>query len=92
MALIDSKLDVCLGSPWECAIRIPEEVSSKMICDLANSLKLIATASELLKEEVRMMHNTSQVVHINANKLIMSATVLHPNIRISLAGVESHVH
>jgi hypothetical protein len=81
MALIDDALGVCLGSQCGCAIRIPGEVSPKMIGDLPNSLKLRAVTSEFLKEEARMMYN-SQIVHINANKLIMSATILHPNIRI----------
>jgi hypothetical protein len=56
-----------------------------MIGDLPNSLKLIAMMSEFLKEELRMMHK-SPIVQINANKLIISATILHPNIRIGLAG------
>jgi hypothetical protein len=39
-----------------------------------------------------MFHDTDQIIHIDANKLITSATILHLNIKIGLAGIESHVH
>jgi hypothetical protein len=86
MALIKDAIDVCFGSPCKCAIRIPEEVSPKMIGNLPDSFKLIAATSELLKEEVTMLHETGQIIHIYANELIMSATILHPNIWIGFQG------
>jgi hypothetical protein len=91
--LIDDALDVCFGSPCECATRIPEEVSPKMIGDLPSSLKLIFVMSEFLKEEVSMFHETGQIIHMDTNELIMSATILNPNIWICFAGIKSpNVH
>ncbi len=55
--------------------------------DLPNFIKLISAMSEFLKEEVSMFHDTGQIIHIDANKLIMSATILHPNIWIGFAGI-----
>jgi hypothetical protein len=89
----DAALDVCFGSPVECAIRIPEEVSPKMIGDLPSSLKLIFVMSEFLKEEVGIFHETGQIIHMDTNELIMSATILNPNIWISFVGIKSqNVH
>jgi hypothetical protein len=45
-----------------------------------------------VEEEAGMLYDTGQVIHIDTNKLAMGATILHPNIRISLALVESHAH
>ncbi len=49
LALINNGLDVGLGSPCKSAIRIPEEVSPKMIGFIPNSFQLIASACEFLK-------------------------------------------
>ncbi len=38
------------------------------------------------------MSDTGQVIHIDANKLIMSATIFHSNIWLGFVGIESHVH
>jgi hypothetical protein len=93
LALANNALDVGLGSLCKSAIRDPEEVTTKMIGYVPNSLKLLASAPEFLKEEeVRIGQNTSLVINIDTNKLIVCATILHPNIRICLARVESHVH
>jgi hypothetical protein len=82
-------LDVGLGSPCKSAIRVPEEVTTKMIGYLSNSLKLTASMSEFLKEEVTRIgyYITSQVINIDTNKLIVCPTILHPYIGIGLARV-----
>jgi hypothetical protein len=88
LALVNNALDVGLGSPCKSAIRVPEEVTTKMIGYLPNSLKLIASMSEFSKEEVTTIgHITSQVINIDTNKFIGCATILHPNIGIGLARV-----
>jgi hypothetical protein len=93
LTLVDDVFDVCFGSPCQqCVTRIPEEISTKMIGDLSNSLELASPTSELLKEDVRLLHNTGQIIHINASALVMSATLLQPNIWFSFAWIESHVH
>jgi hypothetical protein len=91
-ALVNNPLDVHLSSPWESAIRVSEEVTSKMIGYLPNSLELVALASEFLKEKVRVGHNTRQIINIDTDKFIVCARSLHPNIRIGLTRVEIHIH
>jgi hypothetical protein len=92
LALGNNALDVGLVSPCNCAIRVPAEDTTKMIDYLSNSLKLIASMSEFLKEEVMIGHTATQIINIDTNKLTVRATILHSNIRIDLARVESHVH
>ena len=53
-ALVDKSLDIGLSSPCKSAIRVSEEVTTKMIGYLPNSLQLLASKSEFLKEEVRV--------------------------------------
>jgi hypothetical protein len=45
--------------------------------------------SKFLKEEVRAFHDTGQIVHIDADELIMSGAILHLDIWAGLAGIES---
>jgi hypothetical protein len=90
--IVYNAFDVCLGSPSESAVRIPEEVTTKMIGDLPNSLELVASTSEFLEEKVRIGHIAGQVINIDTNEFIMCARIFHPNIRICLARIESHTH
>jgi hypothetical protein len=90
--LVNNAFDVRLGSPCGSAVRIPEEVTTKMIGDLPNSLELVLSTSEFLEEKVRIGHNAGQVINIDTNKFIMCTRIFHPNIRICLARIESHIH
>jgi hypothetical protein len=92
LALLNDALDVRLGSPCQSAIRIPEEVTTKMIGDLPNLLELVAMASEFLEEEVRIGHDICQGINIDTNELIMRARIFHPNIKICLARIETPIH
>jgi hypothetical protein len=91
-ALVNNALNVRLGSPCKRDIRIPEEVTSKMIDDLPSSLELVASASEFLEETAQIGHNTRHIINIDTNKFIMRARIFHPNIRICLARIETHIH
>jgi hypothetical protein len=75
LALVNNALDICLGSPYESAIRVRGGVITKMIGYFPNSLKLVAWTSELLEEKVRIDHNTSQVINIDTNKFIVCANL-----------------
>ena len=56
---------------------------------LPNSLKLVASISEFFKEKVG---DTGKIINIDTDKFVMGATISHPDNRISLARIETHVH
>jgi hypothetical protein len=91
-ALVNNALDVRLGSPCKSAIRISEEVTTKIVGYLPNSLAPVASTSEFLEEKVRTGHNTCQVINIDTSKFIMCARIFHPNKRICLARIVTHIH
>ena len=68
-ALVDNSLDIGLSSPCESAIRVSEEVTTKMIGYLPNSLKLIALISEFLLQELGIRHDTGKVINIDTKRI-----------------------
>jgi hypothetical protein len=77
----------------DCHQGVPEEVTTKMIGYLPNSLKLVNSTSEFLEEKVRIGHNTSQMHHQHRHKTIhtvcQNLSSKHQDLPYR---IETHIH
>jgi hypothetical protein len=82
--------NVGLGSTTESTIATALDISAKMILHWTDTLELVSTfIDQSINEALRVLHGNCKVININTDILVVCATVLRPNIRISLAWRES---
>jgi hypothetical protein len=68
------------------------DVRTEMILHQSNTLELISTiVDQIIDTFLSVSNGKTKIVNINANVLIVCPTILHPNVRISIARCESKI-
>ena len=81
--------------PWGHAhgsVFFPNKVTTKMKADWTCTLKLeLILVLQYISDSLGVLGSCSNVVHVYADVLVYIAILSHPDVRFSLAWVESHV-